>query len=141
MLLVLLGVLLFPTSGIQQIREFMRDTLGPLLSRCRSIDLLLLAILAGLCEEVLFRGFLFAYVWQFNQSLAVIVCNLAFGLAHLVTPLYAFLAAIAGLYLTALLAVDPSPNLLLPITAHAAYDFVAFLIIVREFRRHTTEPG
>ena len=141
MLLLLLAVLLVPGSGTRQIREFLRDTLGPLLSRCSSMDLLLLAILAGLCEEVLFRGFLFNYVWQFNHGLAVIICNLAFGLAHLVTPLYAFLASIAGLYLTALLTVDDSPNLLLPITAHATYDFVAFLIIIREFRRHSTRPG
>lgn len=139
MLLIMLAVLLFPGSGIRQIREFMRDTLGPLLSRCRIIDLLLLAILAGLCEEVLFRGFLFAYVRQFNQGLAVIVCNLAFGLAHLVTPLYALLATMAGLYLTALVAVDPSPNLLVPVTAHASYDFVAFLVIVRDFRQQTNE--
>lgn len=137
MLLMLLVMLIAPGSGIREIREFIRDTLGPLLSRCRMVDLLLLAILAGLCEEILFRGFLFGYFWQFNRSLAVIVCNVAFGLAHLVTPLYAFLAAIAGLYLTALMAVDPSPNLLIPITAHAAYDFVAFLIVIRDFRRHT----
>ena len=35
MLLILLAVLLFPGSGVRQIRKFMRDTLGPLLSRCR----------------------------------------------------------------------------------------------------------
>ena len=141
MLLILLAVLLFPGSGVRQIRKFMRDTLGPLLSRCRTIDLLFLAIVAGLCEEILFRGFLFGYVWQFNQGLAILICNLAFGLAHLVTPLYAFLAAMAGVYLTALIAVDSSPNLLVPITAHAAYDFVAFLIVVRDFRRHSVVTG
>ncbi len=136
MLLILLVVLLVPSRGIQGIREFMRDTLGPLLARCRVVDLLLLAVLAGVCEEVLFRGFLFCYVWQFNRTLAIIICNLAFGLAHLVTPLYAILAAAAGLYLTSLMAVDPSPNLLIPITAHAAYDFVAFQIVVRDYRQH-----
>ncbi|MEO2036577.1 MAG: CPBP family intramembrane glutamic endopeptidase [Planctomycetaceae bacterium] len=133
----MLLILLIPSSGIRSIREFMRDTLGPLLSRCRTADLLLLAILAGLCEEVLFRGFLYGYVRQFDRGLAILICNLAFGLAHLVTPLYAFLAAMAGLYLTALIAVDPSPNLLVPIIAHAAYDFVAFLIVVRDFRKHS----
>lgn len=137
MLLLLLAVLLVPLSGITHIREFMRDTLGPLLSRCSTLDLLLLAILAGLCEEVLFRGFLYGYVRQFDRGLAILICNLAFGLAHMVTPLYAFLAAMAGLYLTALVAIDPSPNLLVPIVAHAAYDFAAFLVVVRDFRRHS----
>ncbi|MCH2210979.1 MAG: CPBP family intramembrane metalloprotease [Fuerstiella sp.] len=138
MLFVLIAMLLLPGSGIRGIREFLRDTLGPFLSGCRIIDLLLLAVLAGVCEEVLFRGFVYGYVRQFNQGLAILICNMAFGLAHLVTPLYAFLAAIAGLYLTALVAVDPSPNLLIPITAHAGYDFVVFLFVVHEFRRHVT---
>lgn len=141
MLLMLVAFLLIPTRGIRLIREFMRDTLGPLLARCRVIDLLLLAVLAGVCEEVLFRGFLFGYIRQFNPGLAIIVSNLAFGLAHLVTPLYAFLAAMAGLYLTALLAVDPSPNLLIPILAHVVYDFVAFLYLVHDYHRATQEES
>lgn len=139
MLLILTALLLVPSSGIRQIREFVRDTLGPLLARCSVPDLVLLAVLAGVCEEVLFRGFLFSYIWRFNHTLAVIVSNLAFGLAHLVTPMYAFLAAMAGLYLTALLAVDPSPNLLIPITAHAVYDLAAFVFIVRDYHRHVQQ--
>jgi membrane protease YdiL (CAAX protease family) len=140
MLFMLLAMLLIPGSGIRRIREFLRDTLGPFLSRCRIVDLLLLAVLAGVCEEVLFRGFLYGYIRQFDRGLAILICNLAFGLAHLVTPLYAFLAAIAGLYLTALIAVDPSPNLLIPITAHVGYDFVAFLFVAHEFRKHVVQP-
>ncbi len=135
LLLILAAVLLIPGAGVRRIREFMRDTLGPPLARCRLIDLALLALIAGLCEEVLFRGFLFGYIWQYNRGLAIVVCNLAFGLAHLVTPLYALLAVLAGLYLTALLAVDPSPNLLVPIAAHAAYDFIAFQVVVRDFKK------
>lgn len=136
MLLMLAAALLYSGSGIQQLCKFVRDTLGPFLSRCHTVDLLLLAILAGLCEEILFRGFLYGWISGFDQGLAIIIANAAFGLAHLITPLYAFLAAIAGLYLTALLVVDPSPNLLIPITAHTTYDFIAFLIVVRDFRQH-----
>ncbi len=136
LMLLLLAMFILPASGIQGIREFMRDTLGPLLARCRVIDLFLLAVLAGLCEEVLFRGFLFGWIWQYNRTFAVLFCNLIFGMAHCVTPLYGFLAAMAGLYLTALLAIDPSPNLLIPITTHTVYDFIAFLIVVHDYRRH-----
>lgn len=136
-LLLLLAVcLILPSQGIQQIREFLRDTIGPFLFRCRLMDLALLAALAGLCEEILFRGLVFQFLRQFHPGLAIIVSNLLFGLAHLVTPLYALLAAMAGLYLTALMVIDPSSNLLLPIVAHAVYDFVAFLVIIRDFRRH-----
>ena len=136
MLLLLAVMLIVPVSGVRKIREFLRDTLGPLIARCNVVDLFFLALLAGLCEEILFRGFLYGYIWQYDRTLAVIICNLAFGLAHCITPLYGFLAAMAGLYLTALVAVDPSPNLLIPIVAHTIYDFVAFLIVVRDFRQH-----
>ena len=122
--------------NLNRIREFMRDTIGPFLARCRLIDLVLLAMLAGMCEEILFRGLVFQFLSEFDRGMAIIVSNLLFALAHVVTPLYAFLAAMAGLYLTALLVVDPSPNLLLPIVAHAAYDFIAFLVVVRDFKRH-----
>ena len=136
-LLLLLAVCyLLPGNGVRQIRTFMRDTLGPFLSRCRIIDLFLLAVLAGFCEEILFRGLLFLFFRQFSTGLAVIVASVTFGMAHMVTPVYAFLAGIAGLYLTALMAVDPQSNLLLPIAAHAAYDFVAFVVVVQDFRRH-----
>ena len=67
--------------------------------------------------------------------LAVVICNVCFGAAHSVTPLYALLAAFLGLYLTALLAADNTPNLLIPITAHTTYDFVGFLFVVWDYRR------
>jgi len=141
LMLLMLAMLFLPGSGIQGIRKFMRDTLGPLLARCRVIDLFFLALLAGLCEEVLFRGFLFGWIWQYNRTFAVTICNLIFGMAHCVTPLYGFLAAMAGLYLTALMAVDPSPNLLIPITTHTVYDFIAFLIVVHDYRRHAAQQS
>ncbi|MCA9034250.1 MAG: CPBP family intramembrane metalloprotease [Planctomycetaceae bacterium] len=135
-MLLLLAVCFVSTSkGIVAIRVFLRETLGPLLNRCNLLDLFLLALLAGLCEEVLFRGLLYFLIHPWNPTLAVIVSNLLFGFAHAVTPFYAMLAAFMGLYLTALLAVDPTPNLLIPITAHTAYDFVAFLVVIWDWRR------
>ena len=141
-LLILLAVCFhLPGSGLRQIREFMRDTLGPFLARCRVVDLCLLAVLAGFCEEILFRGLLFSFFRQFSIGLAVIVSSVTFGMAHMVTPLYAFLAGMAGLYLTALMAVDPSSNLLLPVTAHATYDLVAFFVVVHDYRKHGGSRG
>ena len=98
--------------------------------------LTVLAVLAGLCEEILFRGLVFQFLRPVHQGMAILVCNLLFGLAHLITPLYAVLAALAGLYLTGLMVLAPDSNLLVPITAHAVYDFFAFLIVVRDFRLH-----
>ena len=60
---------------------------------------------------------------------AVVVIGLAFGAVHWLTPTYALLAGLVGVYLGALYAV--SGNLLAPITAHALYDFVALVLLTR----------
>ncbi len=139
MLFLLAACFLANANGLRQIREFLRETLGPLLDRCRIVDIMFLALLAGICEEVLFRGLLYQWISAWNVTLAVIVCNLLFALAHSITPLYAMLAGFIGLYLTALMTVDATPNLLIPMTAHAAYDFVAFLVILWDYRRTARE--
>ena len=123
------------SEAMKKIRAFQRDTIGHLLDECRWYDIVLLALLAGVCEEVLFRGFLFLWLVRFNSVIAVLVSNLAFGAAHAATPLYGIMAAFLGLYLTALIAADPTPNLLIPITAHTLYDIAAFALVLRDYRR------
>lgn len=135
MLLFLAACFLSNANGLRQIRDFLRETLGPLLDRCRMVDILFLALLAGICEEVLFRGLLYQWIRAWNATLAILVCNLLFAVAHSITPLYAMLAGFIGLYLSALMTVDSTPNLLIPMTAHAAYDFVAFLVVLWDYRR------
>ena len=139
MLVLLMLCLLSRARGLVQVREFVRDTVGPFLSECRWYDIVLLALLAGVCEEAFFRGFLFLWIQEWNPVLAVMVTNLLFGLAHAATAVYAMLAAFLGLYLTALIATDPTPNLLIPITAHSLYDLIAFVVVIRDYRNHTRE--
>lgn len=111
------------------------DLLGQALSLCRLHDLILLAALAGLGEELLFRGVLQPWFERVSPLAGLILTNVLFGLMHAVTLSYAVIAGLIGLYLSWLAyGVDP-PNLLRPIITHAAYDFVAFLLIVREYRR------
>jgi len=136
MLLLLAAAWLSNSNGLQQIRKFLRDMLGPLLDKCRFIDIVFLALLAGVCEEVLFRGLLYQWGKAWNPTLAIVVVNVLFGLAHAVTPMYAWLAGLVGLYLTALMSADPTPNLLIPMTAHATYDLVAFQLVLWDYRRH-----
>jgi membrane protease YdiL (CAAX protease family) len=141
LLLLLAAAWISNSSGLQQIRIFLRDVLGPLLNRCRWIDIVFLALLAGICEEVLFRGFLYQWIRPWNFMLAVVITNLIFAAAHAITPLYALLAGFAGLYLTALMAVDRTPNLLVPLTTHAVYDFIAFLVVLWDYRRHQRQTA
>ena len=135
MLILLVVCMISRAKGMRQVREFLRDSIGPLLSDCRWYDIVLLALLAGVCEEAFFRGFLFLWIQPWNLMLAVVITNVLFGLAHAVTAMYALLAAFMGIYLTALIAADPTPNLLIPITAHAVYDLIAFFVVIRDYRR------
>ena len=135
MLILLVICFLSRSKGLLQVREFVRDSIGPYLHNCRWFDIVLLALLAGVCEEAFFRGFLFLLIQEWNPFLAVLMTNLLFGLAHAVTPVYALLAAFLGLYLTALMAADKTPNLLIPITAHSLYDLIAFVFVIWDYRR------
>lgn len=143
MLVTFFTMYLIPWSPIRRIREFLLDTLGPLLDQCRWFDLILLALLAGVTEEVLFRGalqpiFEKAFV-SFNMPVSpggssIVCANILFGLAHFITPLYGILAALMGGFLSGVQQLAPQQNLLAPIVTHAAYDWIAFLIVVREYR-------
>jgi membrane protease YdiL (CAAX protease family) len=88
------------------------------------------AALAGIGEEALFRGVVqSALLGRLPGWAAVLVTAAAFGAAHALTLTYAVLAALVGAYLGWLHLA--SGNLLVPILAHALYDFVALRLLLR----------
>jgi hypothetical protein len=115
----------YPVGPLRKIKEFLIEGLGPSLAACTWYDLVLLAAVAGIGEEVLFRGVLHPVCGLFWS-------NVLFGLAHCITPTYAVLAGVIGGYLGGLL--EGANNLLAPIVTHAVYDFLAFLIVKSEYR-------
>lgn len=123
----------FPVGGLSQIREFLLDSLGPLLAQCGVIDLLLLAGLVGFSEELLFRGVLQPWLGQWGFWFGLLGCSVVFGLAHAVTPTYAIIAGLVGLYLGGLLELCQPSNLAVPVLVHAAYDWLAFLVVRRTY--------
>lgn len=139
MLLLLAACMLSNSNGIRDIRKTVRDLLGPALDEASWLDILILALLAGVCEEVLFRGFLYPWVRLFNPFFAILLTNLVFAILHAVTPLYAWLAGLTGLYLTACLMLDGTPNLLIPIVAHTVYDWIAFYCVRADYRKLPTD--
>ena len=94
-----------------------------------TIDMVLIAALAGLGEEVFFRGVMqTALAGSVGVWAAVALASVVFGLAHFLTLTYAVYATVIGVYLGALLIV--SGNLLVPILAHAVYDLLALVYLV-----------
>ena len=86
--------------------------------------IVLMAIAAGITEELLFRGVFQTWLDSFSPLLiAIIASNVVFGLLHMRTALYALIAGCVGAYLGVVFAV--SGNLLTPITTHIVYDAVA----------------
>jgi membrane protease YdiL (CAAX protease family) len=105
----------------------------PLFAKCTLLDFALISIVGGLGEELLFRGLIQAALTNWlDVGAGIVVASLLFGLAHIITPTYAVLAALIGVYLGWVwIAAD---NLLAPIVAHALYDFAALVYLTRGAR-------
>ena len=140
--LMFLGMEQLQHPSVTKIREFLLNTLGPGLNRYHWTDLLVLAAIAGLAEELLFRGVLQPWIeTHWGRNAGLIGSNLIFGLAHAVTPLYALLAALVGLYLGLALDYGGERNLLTPTLIHALYDFLAFMALMRLYRTAMAAKG
>lgn len=131
---------LFPLFlSARSLRRQVREILGVPLANCRWWELVLLAALAGLGEELLFRGVLEPWLARWNPLWAALLVNLLFGLLHALSLQY-FLAAMAiGLLMSALQQWPGEPNLLRPIIAHGVYDLFGFLWIAAEVRKAQAE--
>lgn len=123
-----------PVGELRKIRDFLGRELAPSLSVLRWYDLILMSILAGVSEELLFRGLLQPWI-------GVLWSNVLFGLVHWITPLYALIAFVIGSYLSWTMSVTDPQNLLTPIVTHAVHDYWAFLMIVAIYRRENTPPA
>ncbi|MEX2287907.1 MAG: CPBP family intramembrane glutamic endopeptidase [Planctomycetaceae bacterium] len=134
LLVLFLTLFYYPIGPLQQIKRFLVSALGPALSTCRWYDLLALALLVGFSEELLFRGVLQPWMSGRGTTIGVLASNVIFGLAHFVTPLYALIAGVMGVYLAALMQWNDG-NLTVPAVTHAVYDYLAFLFVARAYRR------
>jgi hypothetical protein len=124
-----------PMRELRRIRHFLLDKMGPLLDACTLRDMAYLGLLAGVTEEILFRGVLQPLVESsWGWEVGLIFSNLLFAVAHWITPVYALLAGLTGLYLGLAMDLGGERNLLIPIVIHAAYDMLAFVKVVRTYR-------
>ena len=126
----------FPKGSLQTIKQVLHNVLGPSLSACSFLQLFLLAALAGIAEEILFRGVVQPWlesVWGMTAGL--LMSNLLFGLVHFISITYAIVAALIGIYLGLFMDAGGERNLLTPVIIHGLYDFLGFLVVAHSFKK------
>jgi uncharacterized protein len=122
-------------DSVVKIKNLLLNTLGPGLHSYHWTDLLILASIAGVSEELLFRGVIQPWIENsWGATAGLIASNILFGLVHAVTPLYAVLAMLVGIYLSLSLTYGGETNVLVPIIIHGFYDFLAFVVLMRIYR-------
>ena len=134
-LLVLFVILLRASAPpLRRIREILERVLLPLMRNCHWLEIAAVSIAAGVGEEWLFRGFLQGELASHLGGVpAIVLASIIFGFCHYITHTYFILATVLGagfgwLYFA-------TNNLLTVILIHALYDFIALLILQREYRK------
>jgi membrane protease YdiL (CAAX protease family) len=124
-MLVLFWVLVHsPRPALRHLRQQVEWLIREMFPTGNYAQFGLVALLAGVGEELLFRGVLQSKLGEWTTPVAgMIIASVVFGLAHALSKLYFVLATLIGLYFGSL--VLYFGELVTPIIAHALYDFVA----------------
>ncbi len=107
-------------TATRQIVALLAKTLD--LNKIRFHHVVILSLLAGFPEEILFRG-------AVQPSVGIVLASLIFGALHGITRLYFVYATVAALMLGLLFSVTGS--LWAPIAAHIAIDLIMFLLLLQ----------
>lgn len=111
-------------DAFAQFRQSQIEFFADIGFRFTPIRIALIALGAGVGEELLFRGVLQTWMAGFSPlMIAIVIPNILFGLLHWRTALYGIIAGVVGVYLGVLYAL--ADNLLAPMLAHGLYDVVA----------------
>jgi membrane protease YdiL (CAAX protease family) len=136
---VMLLIVHVPRGPFARLNRVVSEVIVPLFESSSTLDFALISLLAGIGEELLFRGVIQARLSDgLSPAAGLVLASLLFGLAHTITIGYAVLATTFGLYLGALWLW--SDDLMVAIVAHAVYDFVALVYLVQRHKRTTSTP-
>jgi membrane protease YdiL (CAAX protease family) len=117
---------------LQQMRARVDQLLRELFPSANLMELAVISALAGVTEELLFRGVVQTYSISWTTPIVgLAIASLVFGAFHAMSRLYFVLTTAVGAYLGALLLW--CQDLTVPIIAHGLYDFLALAYMTRVF--------
>ena len=120
----------WPWGPLKPIKEFSDRIIRPIFRPCTLADLALISLVAGIGEEMLFRGVLQTLLCgQLDTWLGIVLASLIFGLMHPFSAAYVVLATGVGIYLGWIFVL--TDNLLTVILIHGLYDFAALVYFAR----------
>lgn len=115
-------MLRWPFWALKRIKSFCEEEFVPLLAGSSWSDIALIAISAGVGEEMLFRGAIQSSLGAWlGDAWGLGLASLLFGLLHPISIPYIFVTVVVGLYLGG--AYLYTGNLLTVMVMHAVYDF------------------
>ena len=139
--LCFLAILRWSLGPFAKLKTFCEDEFVPLLANSSWADIALIALSAGVGEEMLFRGvFQTAIGDSIGVASGLVVSSLLFGLLHPISIPYAAVSFAMGMYLGGLFLV--TENLLTAMVTHGVYDFalMAYLLRIRNSGQPPCNP-
>jgi hypothetical protein len=125
---------------LRQLRRQVEWLIGEMFPRASAGQFAMIAVLAGVGEELLFRGVLQTKLGDWTSpAIGLVVASLLFGMAHALSKLYFVLATLIGLcfgWMTL-----HYNDLVAPMVAHSVYDFVALMYVSRARRLRLAEES
>jgi membrane protease YdiL (CAAX protease family) len=124
-------------APLRQLRQQVEMLIGAMFPAASIGQLAMVAVLAGVGEELLFRGVVQTKLIDWTTPAAgILLASLLFGLAHSLSKLYFFLATLIGLCFGWM--TWQYNDLVAPMVAHTLYDFAALWWLCRKRRRATS---
>lgn len=123
LVVVVLALMQLRWGWVNELDRIVREHLLPLFRDAGPVAVAGVALMAGIGEELLFRGVIQAGLsGLLGPVTALAIASLLFGMAHALTAAYFVITCLVGLYLGWL--YQATGNLLVPITVHFLYDWI-----------------
>jgi membrane protease YdiL (CAAX protease family) len=128
----------WPIGPLARVKAFCEEDIVPLFDKSSWSELALIALVAGVGEEMLFRGVIQASLAdRLGTYWGVALASILFGVLHPISVTYVIITALLGSYLGTIWVLND--NLLTVMVTHAVYDFAVLGYLIR-LRAGATDP-